>query len=68
MWNGNIKPGKGQQKVEWFLLLDESKWTLHGKKGIAEGDQDDPKVKTKLSVHVTSAVNDGIAVQSSISP
>ena len=30
--------------------------TIHGKKDIPEVHQDDPEVKTKLSVHVTSAV------------
>ena len=43
-----------------FLQLDESKWTTHGKKDIPEVNQDDPEVKTKLSVHVTSAANEGI--------
>ena len=36
------------------------KWTTHGKKDIPDVDQNDPEVKTKLSVHVTSAVNEGI--------
>ena len=31
-----------------------------GKKDIPEHDQDDPDVNTKLSVHVTSAMDDGI--------
>ena len=43
-----------------FLWLDESKWTTHGKKHILEVGQDDPEVKTKFSVHVTSAVNERI--------
>ena len=52
-----------------FLWLDESKWTTHGKKDIPEVDQDDPEVKIKLSVHVTSAGDEGITstVQNRIS-
>ena len=45
-----------------FLWLDESKLTTHGKKDISKVDQDDPEVKTKHSVHVTSAVNKGIKI------
>ena len=43
-----------------FLWLDESNWTTHGKKNISEVDQDGPEVKTKLSVHATGTVNEGI--------
>ena len=52
-----------------FLWLGESKWTTHGKKDIPKDDQGDPEVKTKLPVHVTSAVDEGItsAVQKRIS-
>ena len=57
--------------VKWseFLWLDESKWTTHGKKDIPEADQDDPEVKIKLLVHVTSAEDEGITstVQNRIS-
>ena len=55
--------------VPEFLWLDESKCTTYGKKDIPEVDQDDPEVKTKLSIHVASAVNEGITstVQSRIS-
>ena len=35
--------------------------TIHGKKDIPEVHQDDPEVKTKPSVHITSAVIEGIA-------
>ena len=41
-------------------MARESKWTTHGKKDIPEVDPDDPEVETKLSVLVTSTVNEGI--------
>ena len=55
-----ISPSNQEEINKWlncpgFLWLDESKWTTHGKKDIPEVDQDDPEVKIKLSVHVTSA-------------
>ena len=69
-----ISPSNHEKVDRWlngpeFLWLDASKWTTHGKKDIPEVDQDDPEVKTKLSVHATSAVNKGITstVQSRIS-
>ena len=68
-----ISPSNQEKVHRWlngpeFLWLDKSKWTTHGKKDIPEVDQDNPEVKTKLSVHVTGAVNEGItAVQNRIS-
>ena len=52
-----------------FLWLDKLKWTTLGNKDIPEVDQDNPEVKTILSVHITSAVNEGVmsTVQSRIS-
>ena len=60
-----ISPSNQEKVNRWlngpeFLWLDESNWTIHGKQDIPEIDQDDPEVKTKLSVHVASAVNEGI--------
>ena len=60
-----ISPSNQEKVNRWlngpeFLWLDESKWTTYGKKDILEVDQDDPEVKTNLSVHVTSAVNEGM--------
>ena len=60
-----ISPSNQEKVNRWlngpeFLWLDESKLTIHGKQDIPEIDQDDPEVKTKLSVHVASAVNEGI--------
>ena len=46
--------------VQSLLWLDKPKWTTHGRKGIQEVDQNDPEVKTKLSVHVASAMDEGI--------
>ena len=69
-----ISPSDQEKVNKWlngpeFLWLDESKWTTNGKKDIPEVDQDDPEVKIKLSVHVTSARDEGIttAVQNRIS-
>ena len=69
-----ISPSNQEKVNRWlngpeFLWLDESKWTTHGKKDIPEVDQDDPEVKIKLSVHVTSAGDEGITstVQNRIS-
>ena len=69
-----ISPSNQEKINRWlncpgFLWLDESKWTTHGKKDIPEVDQDDPEVKIKLSVHVTSAGDEGITstVQNRIS-
>ena len=68
-----ISPSNQEKVSRWlnsleFLWLDGSKWNTHGRKDIPEVDQDDPEVKTKHSVHVTSAVNEGITstVQSRI--
>ena len=69
-----ISPSNQEKVNRWlngpeFLWLDESKWTTHGKKDVPEVDQDDPEIKIKLSVHVTSAVDEGITstVQNKIS-
>ena len=69
-----ISPSIQEKVSRWlngpeFLWLGESKWTTHGKKDIPKDDQGDPEVKTKLPVHVTSAVDEGItsAVQKRIS-
>ena len=68
-----ISPSNQEKVKRWlngpkFLWQDESRRTAHGKKDIPEVDQDDPEVKKKLSVHVISAVNEGItSVQSRIS-
>ena len=69
-----ISPSNQEKVNRWLndpqvLWLDESKWTNHGKKDIPEVDQDDPEEKAKFSVHVTSAVNEGITskVQNRIS-
>ena len=69
-----VSPSNQEKVSRWlngseFLWLDESKWTTHGKKDILEVDQDDPEVKTRLSVCVTSAVDKGITstVQNRIS-
>ena len=70
----DISPSNQEKVNRWLngpevLWLDESKWTTHGKKDIAEVDQDDPEIKVKISVHVTSAVDEGITstVQNKIS-
>ena len=69
-----ISPSNQEKVNRWlnspgFLWLDKSKWTTHGNKDIPEDDQDNPEVKTILSVHITSAVNEGVmlTVQSRIS-
>ena len=69
-----ISPSNQEKVSRWlngpeFLWLDEPKLTTHGKKDIPEVDHDDPEVKIKLPVHVTSAGDEGITstVQSRIS-
>ena len=57
MWNVTINRWLNGPE---FLWLDESKWTTYGKKDIPEVDQDNPEVKTILSVSVISAVNESL--------